>query len=772
MTRHWQPRRKPYQQTQEDPLKTGHPLVDAIGCVHLQGFIHDKNWLQHPLLWSECKGTKRVREAGKANLAYQLVWAYLVDMYRPVKLRSPETGEAYALKKFPEEWWATTYSKFGRLLGLTEGQVRKAIALFREREMIGWREAPHARKADKNEKPFEVWPLPDAVRAVTARGEVGAVELGANLKTGNWVCDELLQITLRGDVIDYNWPGHPLMRNDEGATDGLLLLVFAHLFFMHTPTEHTDPVTHRPTPRTKKFHLDALYKSYASWAEQSGLTDDQLRRAVSSMKKKELADVWVAPIIDSGGDLTNNKVHIALQFNKVLELTYGTSHKLVYQKREAPPKTETDSNSEEQSDTPKTGDQSSQSGGHPSQTGDQSSQSGGHPSQTGDVHSNKHRAVPTDISIDISSTTTAEASPVDEEKSHDFLESEEPQKTIQNVKASSTQKSDENVKAKTWDQSYKQTVDAPLPGAAAAGVADGLSAWDALDEPARSLAKRFLEYSSGLGRDVTPEVAMRIISKSPVAKLSSDGLKSWIMRDHERAGLDEPVVGSYKTRFLENEDELRWRLFSWPGHRADVLASQARKKEKNPKILVQAFCYRFDQGMEPPSAWLDEVMADDRREQYRIEWKSQTDAANVFYATLSDAQKRAFELELKLKTQSSGTFVPPDSSEWKTARVLLLNDNDVRERLQNLSSASNGATSSTRSEENAPVENHVPSPKVAERLIRQYAQKLMDKVKANDLSREQLVQECKIIPGVFRDDAPWLADRVLELYELAKAKAA
>ncbi|RYZ77680.1 MAG: hypothetical protein EOP06_30215, partial [Proteobacteria bacterium] len=85
---------------------TKHDLVDKIGCIKLQGFIHDNKWLRHPRLQSP--DSKR----GKTNLAHSILWAFLIDRYRPYKKMRVEGDEkiVWYEKKFEGQWFTTTYS--------------------------------------------------------------------------------------------------------------------------------------------------------------------------------------------------------------------------------------------------------------------------------------------------------------------------------------------------------------------------------------------------------------------------------------------------------------------------------------------------------------------------------------------------------------------------------------------------------------------------------------------------------------------------------------
>ena len=295
-----------------DDLCTGHALVDAIGALQIQGMIFDNNWIGSPLMQTT---------PGSTNFTVLLVWTWIVDRYRPQKVKNSDTGAAKYFLKFSGTDYTTTYARLARELGMTSRKAEAAIKFLERQGMIGRRAAPEARSEGKgNEKPFAVWPLPDMVRMVTGRGNVTSVQLSES--TGNPIADQLAQINFFGNVIDYTWLDHPAF--DDETNKGLMLIVFAELYFLHTPSPRTDPFSHCETRRAKKFDGDVMYKSYRLWSQKTGLSLDQLRRALTALAKAGLINKWRAPVYDRMGEPTNNKILIELIFDKVLEVTYGT----------------------------------------------------------------------------------------------------------------------------------------------------------------------------------------------------------------------------------------------------------------------------------------------------------------------------------------------------------------------------------------------------------------------------------------------------------------
>ena len=105
-----------------------------------------------------------------------------------------------------------------------------------------------------NEKPMEFWPVVAMLREVSGADSSHFYPPAEHLKTGNALCDELMQIRLRGNVIDLNWLVHPAMRTGTNSKLNVTaIFTFADLFFLHTPTEKEHHVTTRRCSRSKSF---------------------------------------------------------------------------------------------------------------------------------------------------------------------------------------------------------------------------------------------------------------------------------------------------------------------------------------------------------------------------------------------------------------------------------------------------------------------------------------------------------------------------------------
>ncbi|HEX9996695.1 MAG TPA: hypothetical protein VGB45_06100 [Abditibacterium sp.] len=309
-------------------LQTGHPLVDQFATLRLQGIMVHRRWMSHPKFCTEIKDENgQLKKSHLVNLVAVLVFADLVDWYRTPKIRV--NGEGRSKRKFDEAWLVKSFASWARDLGLSKGQVQDAVYLLKKEGLLDYREASkEVREAWKAgaksaERPFEVWPIAAAVKKLCEAEDL-PTELADNYRTGNPVCDELFALKLRGDVIDFNWLHHPKLR--AGAKNQIkvtALFVIAHLFYLHTPFEPTNPVTHEALPMQTKFKNDVLSKDYETWAKLAHLTEDQLRRAVAFLVEVGLILRETGTELTSEGYHSNFRAMITPLFGPIFDLTFG-----------------------------------------------------------------------------------------------------------------------------------------------------------------------------------------------------------------------------------------------------------------------------------------------------------------------------------------------------------------------------------------------------------------------------------------------------------------
>ena len=124
-----------------------------------------------------------------------------------------------------------------------------------------------------------------------------------------------------------------------------------------------------------------------------------------------------------------------------------------------------------------------------------------------------------------------------------------------------------------------------------------------LPEPLASMSNQFYEIATNeYGLKCDEELAARIISRSPLATMSDAAVVRMIGPDHAEAGLDKPLFGEKKRALAADVPQLRWLLFTWPAHRAEVEDWAARKNR--PVKMAGAFVTKWEEGTLPPRDWI------------------------------------------------------------------------------------------------------------------------------------------------------------------------
>jgi hypothetical protein len=115
-------------------LSTGNAVVDAIGQMHFEGNIVDHRWFLSPLLR---------HKNGLVNGTAIWVLSDVVFWHRPELLRDRGTNVITgAKKKFDDDEFWQDYKVWSLSLGLTERQVRDAIAFLHNAGIITRRTEP------------------------------------------------------------------------------------------------------------------------------------------------------------------------------------------------------------------------------------------------------------------------------------------------------------------------------------------------------------------------------------------------------------------------------------------------------------------------------------------------------------------------------------------------------------------------------------------------------------------------------------------------------
>jgi hypothetical protein len=111
----------------EHALKTGHPVVDAIGEIHFEGRLVPHAWRRHALL--------RTPANRPYNVAIDLL-ADVVYWHRPTVYRDEQSGRVtHAAKKFEADRYRIDYAQWAEENGYTKRQAQDAAG-FLNRQKI------------------------------------------------------------------------------------------------------------------------------------------------------------------------------------------------------------------------------------------------------------------------------------------------------------------------------------------------------------------------------------------------------------------------------------------------------------------------------------------------------------------------------------------------------------------------------------------------------------------------------------------------------------
>lgn len=108
---------------------TGHPVVDAIGQLHLEGNIIPHNWYHH-IKYTNERGTY-------TDTLAVLLLGELIYWYRPSVVHDESTGKQIGWKKkFNKDMLKRSYAALSEKFGVTDKQIRSAAKLLKTLGLI------------------------------------------------------------------------------------------------------------------------------------------------------------------------------------------------------------------------------------------------------------------------------------------------------------------------------------------------------------------------------------------------------------------------------------------------------------------------------------------------------------------------------------------------------------------------------------------------------------------------------------------------------------
>jgi uncharacterized phage protein (TIGR02220 family) len=107
-------------------LKAGHPIVDTIAKIHLEGNVIPHNWFNNIKL-----------ESGKPDVISIILLSEIVYWYRPTIVKDELTGQIQEVKKrFKADLLQRSYDSFAEQFGFTKRQVKDAMKRLEDNGLI------------------------------------------------------------------------------------------------------------------------------------------------------------------------------------------------------------------------------------------------------------------------------------------------------------------------------------------------------------------------------------------------------------------------------------------------------------------------------------------------------------------------------------------------------------------------------------------------------------------------------------------------------------
>ena len=257
-----------------------------------------------------------------------------------------------------------------------------------------------------------------------------------------------------------------------------------------------------------------------------------------------------------------------------------------------------------------------------------------------------------------------------------------------------------------------------------------------LPEPLATMATQFYEVAMNeYGIKCNQKLAARIVSRSPLATMSDAAILRMIGPDYAEAGLDKPLFGQKKRDLASDIPSLRWLLFTWPAHRAEVEAWAARKNRT--VNLAGAFVTKWEEGTLPPREWIAGKIGAVRAEIRAEKTAKEEEWAKEVWDNLSERQRVVITSQgaLRAAERGGGNWNDLKEREARERRALLL-DAEFMAALPSMVEAEDKteivpAPATEALEASAPTK-YVPSPSELDRM-KFHAQKLLPIVRRGEL---------------------------------------
>ena len=143
------------------------------------------------------------------------------------------------------------------------------------------------------------------------------------LNTGNSTVDAIGQMNITGNVTPPNW--YKTILRDNGKPYLLAICILSEICYWYRPKEIRDEQTGFVVEYRKRFKEDLLQKSYQQLADQFGESKRTVKAAMDRLEEiGVITRIWRNKVLSNGVSLTNI-LYIALDEEKLYEITYCVS---------------------------------------------------------------------------------------------------------------------------------------------------------------------------------------------------------------------------------------------------------------------------------------------------------------------------------------------------------------------------------------------------------------------------------------------------------------
>jgi hypothetical protein len=282
----------------------------------------------------------------------------------------------------------------------------------------------------------------------------------------------------------------------------------------------------------------------------------------------------------------------------------------------------------------------------------------------------KESSLLTEESLDSSNTTTTDAIASDsvgvDENSKEFLEEQTPtlehqpqEVTTPKQKSTSQAKQNKTPSSLNFRAAPSEIEVPPIPPLPGTAVHNILETGAPPVVGADALALRLQTWAKGEGYAVDTERALRIVAQTKIAdasvlEISKDALSRRLGADHADMGLPDPIGPNVRRKLEAEPEHLRWMLWTWPMHRADIKESSSPPDPCTCFVARAGYakgCKGEESSWKPKSTWIERLLREDEARAQKEAARQQEETAETFWAAISTGlpkgQLAALEAELK-----------------------------------------------------------------------------------------------------------------------------